>query len=147
MAGALLVLNGPNLNLLGQREPDRYGHETLDALEKRLAAFGAELGFDVTCIQSNHEGSLVDAIQNAGANKTPVVFNPGAYSHTSIALRDAIAGAQARVIEVHITNIHARERFRHHSHVSPVSAGVIAGLGTLGYELAIRAHATHMSEQ
>lgn len=146
MARALLILNGPNLNLLGQREPETYGHQTLADVEAHCVKVGKELGFDVTCQQSNHEGVLVDAIQTAGADGTAVVFNPGAYSHTSVALRDAIAGSGANVVEVHVSNIHARERFRHHSHVSPVSLGVIAGLGTFGYELAIRAHHHHLSK-
>ncbi|MEO0544610.1 MAG: type II 3-dehydroquinate dehydratase [Pseudomonadota bacterium] len=145
MARALLVLNGPNLNLLSQREPDTYGHEKLPDLEARWRQHGADLGFDVNCLQSNHEGVLVDALQEAGAAGTPIVFNPGAYSHTSIALRDAIVGAQAHVIEVHISNVHARERFRHFSYVSAVAIGVIAGLGTIGYELAINAHHTYLT--
>ena len=145
MARALLVLNGPNLNLLGRREPNIYGQNTLNDLEDHWKALGATLDFDVKCVQSNHEGVLVDALQDAGATQTPVVFNPGAYSHTSIALRDAIKGANAQVIEVHISNIHARERFRHFSHVSPVAIGVIAGLGTMGYDLAIKAHHTYLT--
>ena len=147
MARPLLVLNGPIFNLLGQREPETYGKETLKSLETHLTAFGASLDFDVSCIQSNHEGVLIDALQDAGAAHTPVVFNPGAYSHTSIALRDAIVGANASVIEVHISNVHAREPFRHHSHVSAPAVGVIAGLGTIGYDLAIRAHHTYLSRQ
>ncbi|MEM1378340.1 MAG: type II 3-dehydroquinate dehydratase [Pseudomonadota bacterium] len=146
MALPLLILNGPNLNLLGQRDPGTYGHDTLQTVEERCVALGTELGFDVSCHQSNHEGDLVDAIQSAGAAGTAVVFNPGAYSHTSIALRDAISGSGARVVEVHISNIHGRERFRHHSHITPVAVGVIAGLGTAGYELAIRAHYHYLSK-
>ena len=135
----VLVLNGPNLNLLGAREPAVYGHTTLDELHADCERTGAELGLEVICFQSNHEGELIDRIQDAGRNGMAVVFNPGAYSHTSIALRDAIAGSSALVVEVHISNIHARERFRHHSHVSPVARGVIAGLGLEGYGLALRA--------
>jgi 3-dehydroquinate dehydratase II len=137
----LLVLNGPNLNLLGLREPEVYGSATLQDLEAQCVAAGKERGFDVTCKQSNAEHELIDAIHTAGRTGTPVVFNPGGYSHTSVALRDAIKGSSARVIEVHISNIHARERFRHHSFISAVAEGVICGLGTQGYELAIAAFA------
>lgn len=145
MARPLLVLNGPNLNLLGQREPETYGRETLKDLEAHWSTVGTSFGFEVKSLQSNYEGVLVDALQEAGAAQTPVVFNPGAYTHTSIALRDAIIGAQARVIEVHISNIHAREPFRHYSYVSAVAVGVIAGLGTIGYDLAIQAHHTYLT--
>jgi len=144
MAQRILILNGPNLNLLGRREPAVYGSETLADVEESCRALGAELGLEVDCAQSNHEGELVDALQQAGLDGTGVVFNPGAYSHTSIALRDAISGSGATVVEVHVSNIHARERFRHHSHVTPVSQGMICGLGTQGYLLAIRALAAHM---
>ncbi|GAB4352208.1 MAG: type II 3-dehydroquinate dehydratase [Oricola sp.] len=146
MAQRILVLNGPNLNLLGRREPGIYGSETLADVEKACQALGAELGLEVSCFQSNHEGELVGKIQQAGLDGIGVVFNPGAYSHTSIALRDAIAGSGATVVEVHVTNIHARERFRHHSHVTPVAKGMICGLGTQGYLLAIRALAAHMTK-
>lgn len=144
MAQRILILNGPNLNLLGRREPAIYGLETLADVEKACEALGAELGMEVSCFQSNHEGELVDRLQQAGLDGTGVVFNPGAYSHTSVALRDAISGSGAVVVEVHVSNIHARERFRHHSHVTPVSQGMICGLGTQGYLLAIRALAAHM---
>ncbi|MEO1746179.1 MAG: type II 3-dehydroquinate dehydratase, partial [Pseudomonadota bacterium] len=107
MGVKLLVLNGPNLNLLGTREPEVYGSQTLDELNAHLVEFGAGLGFDVVCHQSNHEGELITAVQEAGAVGTPIAFNPGAYSHTSIGLRDAISGSGARVVEVHISNIHA----------------------------------------
>ncbi|MFZ2100518.1 MAG: type II 3-dehydroquinate dehydratase [Oricola sp.] len=145
MAQRVLILNGPNLNLLGTREPGIYGAQTLADVEKSCEAFGRELGFEVTCYQSNHEGDLVDRLQQAGREGTGVVFNPGAYSHTSVALRDAIAGSGAVVVEVHISNIHARERFRHHSYVSAVAKGMICGLGTQGYLLAMRALAVHMN--
>lgn len=144
MTDRILILNGPNLNLLGTREPATYGSETLGDVEAACERLGAELGFEVSTFQSNHEGALVDKIQEAGREGTGVVFNPGAYSHTSIALRDAISGSGALVVEVHISNIHARERFRHHSHVTPVAKGMICGLGTEGYLLAIRALAVHM---
>ena len=144
MTDTVFVLNGPNLNLLGTREPATYGSETLSDVEAACERLGAELGFEVSTFQSNHEGALVDKIQEAGREATGVVFNPGAYSHTSIALRDAISGSGALVVEVHISNIHARERFRHHSHITPVAKGMICGLGTEGYLLAIRALAVHM---
>jgi 3-dehydroquinate dehydratase-2 len=132
-------LNGPNLNLLGLREPGVYGAMTLAGLEAMCVEEGAKAGFAVTCKQSNAEHELIDAIHAAGAAGTPVIFNPGGYSHTSVALRDAIKGASARVIEVHISNIHAREEFRHFSYVSAVAAGVICGFGVKGYALAIAA--------
>ena len=135
----VLVLNGPNLNLLGTREPDVYGATTLEMLEQECKSIGEELGFTVDCQQSNHEGELVDALKQAGSAGTWVIFNPGAYTHTSVALHDAIAGSNCKVIEVHISNVHAREAFRHHSYVSPVSKGTIVGLGTYGYTLAMKA--------
>lgn len=139
MAETILILNGPNLNLLGTREPEVYGDQTLDDIVADCRKLGDTLGFSVETLQSNHEGELVTAIQDAGLAGKAIVFNPGAYSHTSIALRDAISSSNARVIEVHISNIHAREAFRHQSMLSGVCAGVIAGLGTQGYLLAMRA--------
>ncbi|MDV6249834.1 type II 3-dehydroquinate dehydratase [Vibrio sp. EA2] len=138
----LLLLNGPNLNLLGSREPEKYGHETLADVEVRCQKLASEFGFDIECLQSNIEGELINAIHKAGAEYKAgelagVVFNPGAYTHTSIALHDAIAGVGVPVVEVHITNVHARESFRHHSYISPVAAGTIIGMGTKGYQLAI----------
>ncbi|MCB2084811.1 MAG: 3-dehydroquinate dehydratase, partial [Sphingomonadaceae bacterium] len=115
MTHRILILNGPNLNLLGTRDPATYGAQTLADVIAACEKLGAELGFEVSSFQSNHEGELVDRIQQAGLEGIGIVFNPGAYSHTSIALRDAISGAGALVVEVHISNIHARERFRHHS--------------------------------
>jgi 3-dehydroquinate dehydratase II len=143
----LLVLNGPNLNLLGQREPGTYGAATLADVEALCIAEGRKHGFAVECLQSNAEHVLIDAIHAAGKVGTPVVFNPGGYSHTSVALRDAIKGANAHVVEVHISNIHAREEFRHFSFVSAVAAGVICGLGINGYVLAIAAIAAHGTTQ
>lgn len=134
----ILVLNGPNLNLLGTREPGIYGATTLADIETRLrerAGERAELAFG----QSNHEGELVTWIQEAGRNGTGVILNAGAYTHTSVALRDAISGSGASVIEVHISNVHARESFRHRSLIAPVAKGVIAGFGPLSYELALEA--------
>ncbi|WP_375432130.1 type II 3-dehydroquinate dehydratase [uncultured Friedmanniella sp.] len=141
---AALVLNGPNLNLLGSREPGVYGAATLADVERLCVTTGAELGIDVECRQSNLEGELVGWLQEAGARQAAgellgVVLNAGAYTHTSIALRDAVVGAGVRVIELHISNVHAREEFRQHSYLSAVAAGVIVGLGVNGYPLALRA--------
>ncbi|UUX94690.1 type II 3-dehydroquinate dehydratase [Aquabacterium sp. J223] len=142
MPPTLLILNGPNLNLLGQREPAVYGSATLADVERLCAEAAAALGCQVECRQSNHEGELIDALQDAGRRVAAgtllgVVFNPGAYTHTSVALHDAIKGAQVPVVEVHISNVHAREAFRHHSFVSPAAAGVVVGFGIDGYRLAV----------
>ncbi|MCA3604807.1 MAG: type II 3-dehydroquinate dehydratase [Methylobacterium sp.] len=133
------VLNGPNLNLLGRREPGIYGAATLADIEAEMRALGEKLGVAITCRQSNHEGELVTWIQEAGLSGADVILNAGAYTHTSVAIRDAIKGAGARVIEVHISNVHAREEFRHHSYISPVVAGIIVGFGIAGYRLAVQA--------
>jgi 3-dehydroquinate dehydratase-2 len=148
----ILVLNGPNLNLLGTREPAVYGAATLADVETLCRDAGERLGHDVECRQSNHEGVLIDAIHEAGrahlaGTLIGVVFNAGAYTHTSIALHDAIKGTGVPVIEVHISNVHAREAFRHHSWLSPVAAGVIVGLGIEGYALAIEALARRAAPQ
>ncbi len=132
----LLILNGPNLNLLGTREPETYGAATLADLEAGLKSTFANVSFDF--FQSNHEGELIDRIHTAGRDGTAgVVFNPGAYTHTSVALRDAISGVAVPVVEVHISNIHAREPFRHKSMLAPVCAGQICGLGLKGYFAAV----------
>ena len=133
------LLNGPNLNLLGTREPDIYGAKTLADVEAECATLCASLGVALTFRQSNHEGELVGWIQEAGlsGNNIGLVINPGAYTHTSVALRDAISGTGIPTIEVHLSNIHKREEFRHHSYISPVANGVILGLGTKGYSLAL----------
>ncbi len=133
------VLNGPNLNLLGDREPAIYGTQSLDEIEARLRKISAGRIGELRFRQSNHEGDLVTWIQEAGAANAGVILNAGAYTHTSIALRDAITGSRARVIEVHLSNVHARESFRHHSLISPVVAGVILGFGAKSYELALLA--------
>ncbi len=137
MITAVHVLNGPNLNLLGKREPEIYGHETLSAIEARLAAACKSRGVALTFRQSNDEGELVTWIQEAGLSGAPIILNAGAYTHTSVALHDAIKGTKARVIEVHLSNIHARESFRHHSLISPVAEGVIMGFGGRSYDLAL----------
>lgn len=142
MSKNVLILNGPNLNMLGMREPEVYGSTSLADIEKNCAAYANKLGLTIDFRQSNHEGELVDWIQDARGKFDAIIFNPGAYSHTSIALRDALPVFDGTIIEVHISNIHARERFRHHSHVSAVADGVICGLGVMGYNLALTALTT-----
>ncbi len=139
MAVPVFVLNGPNLNMLGKREPGVYGSATLADIEKDCAAAGKRLGLEVDFRQSNHEGELVTWIQEAMGAAQGIVINPGAYSHTSVAIHDAIRAVALPVIEVHISNIFTRERFRHHSYVSPVAVGTICGLGPQGYVLALEA--------
>jgi 3-dehydroquinate dehydratase II len=138
----ILILNGPNLNLLGQRQPEVYGRETLADVVAACTALGRELGLDVVAKQSNHEGVLVDEIQAARQGMAGIIINPGAYSHTSIAILDALNAYDGPLLEVHISNIHKREAFRHHSHISARAEGVIAGFGTEGYLLALRRMAT-----
>ena len=133
------VLNGPNLNLLGTREPATYGHRTLADIEAGLAKLAGAHGVAIRFAQSNQEGDLVTWIQDAGRAGEPIILNAGAYTHTSVALRDAIAGTGAKVIEVHLSNVHARESFRHRSLIAPVAQGVICGFGALSYDLALRA--------
>ena len=135
----VLVLNGPNLNMLGKRQPKIYGRETLADIEKMCRAEAVRLGFAIDFAQSNHEGALVDLIQAAREKNSAIVINAGAYTHTSVALLDALNAAELPVVEVHISNIYRRESFRHHSYISPVAIGVIAGLGTQGYLLAMQA--------
>jgi 3-dehydroquinate dehydratase-2 len=134
----VLLLHGPNLDLLGRREPEVYGTTTLADVDARAREIGAELGLEVDARQSNHEGVLIDAVHEAMTDFAAVVINPGGYTHTSVALRDALAALSVPVVEVHISNVHAREPFRDHSYVSPVATAVIAGAGVLGYELALR---------
>lgn len=134
----VLLLNGPNLGLLGTRDPAQYGTTTLAEVEARVAELGRELGVEVVCAQSNGEGEMVDRL-HAARGWAGVVMNPGAYAHYSIALRDAVDAIEAPVVEVHISNVYAREEFRHTSVTAPVAAGYIAGCGVLGYELALRA--------
>jgi 3-dehydroquinate dehydratase-2 len=138
MAKRITLLNGPNLNLLGLRQPEIYGHETLDDVAAKVADLAEELGLGLRALQSNHEGQLVDWIQEARGTSAGIIINPGAYSHSSIAILDALNAFDGPVIEVHISQIHKREAFRHHSFVSQRADGVIAGCGTEGYLLALR---------
>lgn len=133
----ILLLNGPNLNLLGTREPEIYGRETLANVEALARSTAQSLGFELTAVQSNHEGVLLDAIHEARTTAAGIVINPGAFTHTSIALADAISGVELPAIEVHISNVHKREAFRHHSYISPVASSIIIGAGVNGYRLAV----------
>jgi 3-dehydroquinate dehydratase-2 len=136
---SILVLNGPNLNRLGLREPNVYGHETLQDLEQNLQEWGKQNKVSITCYQSNHEGDLIDQIHQADSQFQGVVINPGAFTHYSYAIRDAIASISLPVIEVHISNVYKREEFRHHSVLAPVCKGQISGFGLIGYKLALEA--------
>ena len=133
----VLVLHGPNLNLLGAREPEVYGRETLGAIDAMLQEEGRKLGVDVHSFQSNIEGELVTAIQDARGWADAIIINPAAYTHTSVALRDAIAAVGIPTIEVHLSNVYARELFRHHSYIAPIAVGQICGFGAEGYRLAL----------
>jgi 3-dehydroquinate dehydratase II len=137
MPKLITVLNGPNLNLLGLRQPEIYGHETLDDIAAATSELADELGLSVRFLQSNHEGQLIDWVQEAREKSAGIIINAGALTHTSIALLDALNAYDGPVIEVHISNIHAREAFRHHSHISARADGVIVGCGTQGYQLAL----------
>ena len=134
----ILILHGPNLNLLGTREPEVYGSMSLDDINAKMIELGEELGAEVTCLQSNHEGALIDALHEARTSAEGVVLNPGGYTHTSVALRDAISAIQIPVIEVHLSNVYAREEFRHVSMISAVCKGKVIGFGGRSYELGLR---------
>jgi 3-dehydroquinate dehydratase II len=138
----IYILNGPNLNLLGKRQPEIYGHETLDDVKTACTALGESLGLNVEFFQSNHEGVIIDTIHQAREAAAGLVINPGAFTHTSVAIYDALNTFEGPVIEVHISNVHKRESFRHHSYVSLRAEGVIAGLGTEGYQFGVRRLAT-----
>lgn len=136
----LLVINGPNLNLLGTREPKHYGSDKLDDINNRLESKATEQGFSIECFQSNSEVELIERIHQAGHEGVRfIIMNPAAFTHTSVALRDALSGVDIPFIEVHLSNIHAREAFREHSYFSDIAVGVISGLGAQGYELALQA--------
>lgn len=142
----LLLLHGPNLNLLGTREPSVYGAVTLEEINKRAGQLAAELGHQLSAFQSNSEAELIDRIQQApAAHVTFIIFNPAALTHTSVALRDTLLAVKIPFIEVHLSNVHAREAFRHQSYFSDVAVGTITGLGAMGYELALRAAAHHLA--
>ena len=138
MSNSVLILNGPNLNMLGTREPEHYGRETLAQIEERCQTLGAELGWEIDFRQSNIEGELVTWVQDAARTHRAIILNAGAYTHTSIAIHDALKASGVPVIEVHLSNIFQREEFRHRSYISGLANGVICGFGGVGYELALR---------
>ena len=137
----ILVLHGPNLNLLGVREPEIYGRTTLAEIDASLAALAAELGVGVDCFHSNHEGALIDRIQGARGHAAAIVINAGGFTHTSVALRDALASADVPIVEVHLSNVHRREEFRHHSFIAGIATGQVLGFGADSYLLGLRAAA------
>ena len=144
----VLVLNGPNLNLLGDREPEIYGAETLDDINRRLFEDAERLGISMACLQSNAESELIEAIHRAKADGVQfIIMNPAAFSHTSVAIRDALAGVSIPFIEVHLSNVHTREAFRHHSYFSDIAVGVICGLGSFGYDCALAAAASYIEPE
>ena len=143
---SVLVLHGPNLNLLGQREPGIYGSTTLGEINQLLAQEGEKLQAQVSSLQSNHEGALVDAIHAAWGQHQGILINAGAYTHTSIALRDAIAAVAIPTVEVHLSNIYRRETFRHHSYIAPVAVGQISGFGAESYRLGLQALVNHLRQ-
>lgn len=143
----VLVLHGPNLNLLGRREPEIYGHKTLSGINDDLMAQAVGLGVTLTIHQSNHEGALIDIIHDAFGVVDGIVINPGGLTHTSVALRDALAGVAIPFVEVHLSNVYAREPFRHHSYLSPIALGVISGFGPNSYSLGLSAIVQRMSSE
>ena len=143
---SILVLHGPNLNLLGTREPEVYGSITLDGINQSLQKEGKRLKVAVSCFQSNHEGSLVDAIHQAASDHQGIVINAGAYTHTSVAIRDALSGVKLPAVEVHLSNIYRREEFRHHSFIAPVVIGQISGFGGNSYILGLQALVTYLQK-
>lgn len=142
-----LLLNGPNLNMLGTREPEKYGTVTLEYIEKNLKEVAKQNNVELFCYQSNHEGDLIDKIQASNGNFDGIIFNAGGYTHTSVALRDAIASVNTPVVEIHMTNIHAREEFRHNSLISPVCIGQICGFGVNSYKLGFNALLDYLKKQ
>lgn len=143
----ILVLHGPNLNLLGQREPGIYGSVTLADINAQLEQRGEELGVNVSCFQSNHEGTLVDAIHDARGRDRGILINAGAYTHTSVALRDALSAVEIPTVEVHLSNIYKREAFRHHSYIAPIAIGQISGFGAESYRWGLQALVHHLQAQ
>jgi len=143
----LLLLNGPNLNLLGRREPHLYGATTLADIEQRVSAAATAAGHQISAFQTNSESALVDRVQQAAGEVDFILLNPGALTHTSVALRDALLAVAIPFIEIHLSNVHAREEFRRHSYVSDVAVGVITGLGALGYELALQAACSQLNKR
>ncbi|PLR50871.1 type II 3-dehydroquinate dehydratase [Chimaeribacter arupi] len=142
----ILLLNGPNLNLLGSREPEKYGHTTLPEIVSRLETQASELGLALSHLQSNAEHALIDRIHQTRGNTDFILINPAAFTHTSVALRDALLGVAIPFIEIHLSNVHAREPFRHHSYLSDIAVGVICGLGADGYTFALQAAARRLSQ-
>ncbi|MEL6902007.1 MAG: type II 3-dehydroquinate dehydratase [Cyanobacteria bacterium J06606_4] len=147
MALSVLVLNGPNLNMLGKREPEVYGSQTLQSICLGLGEIADQLGVKLTFFQSNHEGALVDEVQAALNVHQGILINPGAYTHTSVAIRDAIAAVAIPTVEVHLSNIHKREEFRHHSYIAPVAVGQISGFGSDSYRLGLEGLVKHLRAQ
>lgn len=145
MTPSVYLMNGPNLNLLGKRQPHIYGHETLADVERDCAALAGELGFGLRCLQSNYEGQIIDWIHEARDNAVAIIMNPGAFTHTSVAILDALNTFEGMVVEVHISNVHKREAFRHHSYISLRADAIIVGCGTLGYQLGLRQVAATVS--
>lgn len=144
---SILVLNGPNLNLLGTREPEHYGNTTLADINQQLVARAKELNCGIETFQTNHEGELVERIHQAGIDKVDfIIINPAAFTHTSVAVRDAISGVHIPFIELHLSNVHAREEFRQHSYFSDLAVGIISGLGPQGYDLALQSAVQHCSK-
>lgn len=142
----ILLLNGPNLNLLGTREPEKYGNTTLNDIENNLKDIAQKQNIQLECYQSNHEGDLIDNIQQAKNNFEGIILNAGGYTHTSVAIRDAVAGVQIPTVEIHLTNIHAREEFRHKSLIAPVCIGQICGFGAKSYELGLNALTNYLEK-
>ncbi len=143
-APRILVIHGPNLNLLGTREPDVYGTVSLEQIDAELQATGKKLGFEIECCQSNHEGVLIDRIQEARSWAHGILINPAGLTHSSVSLRDALLATELPIVEVHLSNVFARESFRHHSYVSGIAVGVITGFGPASYRLGLEALATHL---